>query len=725
MEGQKEGFINNSDNVNRSEVFRVKRIIKDNRLLNMGHDDDLPVLHEEERDLVRSFGLQGVETVDDLFNRTKAPGYNPEVAKEKLNILATAVYESMVEDGREEIVIAGSESIQKSLSIMWIGKDRNNENSPSFSFMVAENFTNNFEAGDKRNNVVALLENIDFVKKNPEISDSGELKRRAEIALKFLEDPEKFKTNIFNKKEQIALVKTEKYLHKIINSSSQKESSSKDGSSEAKKIAQAAEKMSMAAEKMAKAAEKQNNGSTQKKENSKEKSDDTYDDVRNEIKGLDFDNKKQVLDYCRDLLNYLENTSYNADDLAISGETTRLLNYITKYKIIGKGEGFPEIIREVDARLSLQDSAFFMMEANGGLSDRGPGILAALGKIGEHGRFLTRDKMKFFFDNKDYRFSEAWDLIQKASYDYRNFLNEVGFTNDQLDKKFKKPITKDPFFTDKYINYQYDSNEEDKAMVEAYMLKKLGGGEKARKSLQLAQKMFEATDEMSVSNVGFINSDEFTEAIQFGRYREDDARFGKTKNAGPDVHRGWIKSLTSGWLRNFCDIKDPDQMVLAGDIKAHYSDIEAKKEFYAYHGSILVAKIAPLKLLLMEKSIKKPEEIVDMEYVKSKVDYFNKADPDNKLKLKALWIAGLLQSNMMHTSHVWDSDHIRRFKQILTKENLMLKGAKYESGQEKKYFLTEDEWKWVAKTINLNKYFAEDFVADVIGGMFKTRFKRK
>ena len=142
--------------------------------------------------------------------------------------------------------------------------------------MVAENFTNNFEAGDKRNNVVALLENIDFVKKNPEISDSGELKRRAEIALKFLEDPEKFKTNIFNKKEQIAFVKTEKYLHKIINSSSQKESSSKDGNSEAKKMAQAAEKMSMAAEKMAQAAGKQTERPSRKKNGDEEDSDKTF-----------------------------------------------------------------------------------------------------------------------------------------------------------------------------------------------------------------------------------------------------------------------------------------------------------------------------------------------------------------------------------------------------------------------------------------------------------------
>jgi len=450
---------------------------------------------------------------------------------------------------------------------------------------------------------------------------------------------------------------------------------------------------------------------------------------------LDFDNKKQVLDYCRDLLNYLENTSYNADDLAISGETTRLLNYITKYKLVGK-EGFSEIIREVDARLALQDSAFFMMEANGGLSDKGPGILSALSKIGEHGRFLTRDRMKFFFDNTDYRFSDAWDLIQRATYDYQNFLKEAGVPQERINLKFVKnekgkdpAITNDPFYGKKYINYQYDSSEEDKAMVEAYMLKKLGGDEKARKSLQLAQKMFEATGEMSVSNVGFINSDEFTEAIQFGRYREDDARYGKTKNAGPDVHRGWIKSLTPGWLRNFCNdegqIPDPDKMVLSRDIKDHYKDIEAKKEFYAYHGSILVAKIAPLKTLLMEKSIKKPEEVVDMEYVKSKVDYFNKADPDNKMKLKALWVAGLLQSNMMHTSHVWDSDHIRRFKNILTKENLMLKGAKYQPGQEEKYFLTENEWKWVVKTINLDKYFTQDFIADVVGGMFKTKFRRK
>lgn len=638
------------------------------------------------------------QTMDDFKNNGSTTEIQSKNAEEDKKILGEAVVLAVRElrqDGKvlDGDIYRGSRHMENMLPIELKGLGRE----------ITKGFIGNDEIDKQLNLVEVTRQSVDL--NNPASVET--LIQKIDVRIKKLSDKDyDDEEDIGEQDTALTMLNTEKKnLDKIVNLLDRNDDVSEKKSNDNR--------------------DKNGKNREEKKDGNKtEASEDNYDDVRNEIKGLDFNNKEQILNYCRDLLDYLENSEYNVDDLAISGETTRLLNYITKYKIVNK-EGFSEIIREVNARLSLHDSAFFMMEAGGGLSDKGPGILSALSKIGAHNRFLTRDKMKFFFDNKDYNFSEAWDLLQKATYDYKNFLREAGFTESELKEKFKKPITKDPFYPDKYTNYQYDSSEEDKFRVKQYILKRLGGGEKSRKALQLAQKMFEATGEISISNVGFINSDEYTEAIQFGRYREDDARFGKTKNAGPDVSRGWIKSLTPGWVRGFCAIKDPDEMVFSKDIKAHYRDIQEKKEFYAYHGSILVNKIAPLKILLMDKSIKKPEEVVDMDFIKSKVDLFNKADPDNEMKLKSLWIAGLLQSNMMHINHVWDADHVRRLKEILVKDNLMLKGANYESGQEKKYFLTEDEWKWVAKTINLKKYFIQDFAADVVGGMFKTRFKRK
>ncbi|HPT66134.1 MAG TPA: hypothetical protein PK257_02370 [Candidatus Woesebacteria bacterium] len=451
------------------------------------------------------------------------------------------------------------------------------------------------------------------------------------------------------------------------------------------------------------------------------KEDDSYTDVRGEIKEIDFNNRDQVLEYSRELLDYLENSNYPSEDLNISGETTKLLNYILNKKIIGK-DGFEIINKEIKARLALHDTAIFMTRAGGSLSDRSnESIPNIMSKIAEHDRFLTRDVMRFFFDNEGSMgvpFTKAWDLLQDANFNYRDMLKRAGLSEDRINVKFREPVTSDRFFGQKYTNYEYDTKEADKEMVYSYMLEQLGGGEKARKALQLAQKMFVATDEASVVNVGFIGGDDFSEAIHFGRFREDDAKPGKTKNAGPDVHRGWIKSLTPGWLRNFSNISDPDKRISAEAIRTHLDNLEGKKDFYTYHSVIVGKKTGPLKELLLDKSLKKPEEIVELDFFKSKIDLFNKLDKDNKKGLRAYWVAGLLQSNMMNRSNLWDADHISALRKILTRESLTLKGQKEE------FFLTNDEWKWVVKSINLNRYFRMDFIADVIGDMYKIKKKR-
>ncbi len=493
------------------------------------------------------------------------------------------------------------------------------------------------------------------------------------------------------------------------------------------------EGMEAAAEKMEEATGKQNENvggkGGQKEESDGSKVEDGYSDVRNEIKGIDFDNSEQVLAYSRELLDYLENSSYSSDDINISGETTRLLNYILNKKIVDKvnKKEFKDIGDEIRARLALHDTAFYMNKASGSLSERSnnsiPNILE---KLGEHDRLLTREVMRFFFDNNnDLPFAKAWNLLQEANFNYQQILRKAGVSEEKIGYKFimtkdnKDPaITSDAFFGKKYINYEYDLKEEDKTMVYNYMIKELGGDEKARKALQLAEKMFTASGESSVVNVGFVNGDDLSEAIHFGRFREDDAKPGKTKNSGPDVHRGWIKNLTSGWLRNFSGVNDPDKPILADIIKNNLDNLEGKKDFYTYHGVIIGKKTGPLKELLLSKKLEKPEEIVDIDFFRSKIDLFNKLDPQNKKSLRVFWVAGLLQSQMMNRNNLWDSDHISSLKRILTKESLTLKGQPVE------FFLTKEEWEWMAKTINLKKYFAVDFIADVVGDMFKMKKKR-
>ncbi|MDD2483332.1 MAG: hypothetical protein PHE32_00600 [Candidatus Shapirobacteria bacterium] len=707
---------------NRSEVNRIKGLVKADNLIFRGHDYDSPGQNDidnKERELIMSFGLQGVETVDDLFNRTQAPGYNSEIAKEKLDILATAFYESIVESGRKEIVIAGSSSIEKQLSwARFSGRDKSNEENQSFSFMVAEKFRSNFGTEEKRNEITTTMEYLDFIK-NSEYGKNGGLEEAAGQAYDNLK---KIKPNVLNKKEMDAYAATVKYVSSL-------KYGEKTSAVENRELLEGIKKINEAAEKLTEGVKDINPKRKENDQNGEKNEGDNYEDIRNEIKGLDFDNSEQVLAYSRELLDYLENSNYSSDDINISGETTRLLNYILNKKIVdkvGKKE-FKDIGDEIRARLALHDTAFYMAKASGGLSERSnnsiPNILE---KLGEHDRFLTREVMRFFFDNnKDLDFTKAWNLLQEANFNYQQILRKAGVSEEKIGYKFirtkddKDPaITSDSFFGKKYINYEYDPKEEDKGIVFDYMIKELGGGEKARKALQLAEKMFIASGESSVVNVGFVNGDEFSEAIQFGRFREDDARPGKTKNSGPDVHRGWIKSLTPGWLRNFSGINDPDKPISADIIRNNLDYLEGKKDFYTYHSVIVGKKTGALKELLLSKKLEKPEEIVDIDYFRSKIDLFNKLDSKNKKSLRVFWVAGLLQSQMMNRNNLWDSDHISSLKRILTKESLTLKG------QPAEYFLTKEEWDWMAKAINLKKYFAVDFMADVVGDMFKMKRKR-
>lgn len=199
----------------RAEVDRVKGLIKADNLIFRGHDVDNPGLSDlddKTRDLIRSFGLEKVETVQQLFDSVNDPNRGHDDPKQKLDILATAVCEVIIEAGKSDIVVAGSSSVEKQLFLTeFSARDKNNEEAPSFAFMVAEKFRERFSAGDTRNNVTITMEYLDYIK-NSAYGKNGGLEEAADQAYESLLQT---KPNVLSKKEMQARAAVLRYVSSL------------------------------------------------------------------------------------------------------------------------------------------------------------------------------------------------------------------------------------------------------------------------------------------------------------------------------------------------------------------------------------------------------------------------------------------------------------------------------------------------------------------------------
>ncbi len=205
------------------------------------------------KNVIRSFNMQGIETIDDLFNRTEAPNYNQNQAKEKVNILATAIYETMQESGDKEVIeaaISGSFSIAKQLPPAFIGEDRSDlENGSRSTALVFQNFVDKFATETDKAIVYNAMENFDYIKNNPEIGiETGEAAKEA---------LEQIKTVSISGKDSIeSRARLVAYLSKMSgkNKSETEKSETINGNEILKKIADDIEKTAKASEISAKQA---------------------------------------------------------------------------------------------------------------------------------------------------------------------------------------------------------------------------------------------------------------------------------------------------------------------------------------------------------------------------------------------------------------------------------------------------------------------------------------
>lgn len=232
----------------RPEVDKVKGLMGADFFKNSATEKEIKA-----RNVIRSFNMQGIETIDDLFNRTNAPNYDQNQAKEKINVLATAIYETMQESGDKEVVeaaISGSFSIAEQLPPAFVGEDKSDlENGSRSAALVFQNFVDKFATETDKAIVYNAMENFDYVKNNPEIGiETGEA---AKEALK------QIKTVSISGKDSIeSRARLVAYLSKISskNKSETDKSETINGNEILKKIADDIEKTAKASEISAKQA---------------------------------------------------------------------------------------------------------------------------------------------------------------------------------------------------------------------------------------------------------------------------------------------------------------------------------------------------------------------------------------------------------------------------------------------------------------------------------------
>lgn len=215
--------------VRKPEVNRIKELIKKDNLLTR----DRKFQDGKERAVIGSFGMQGIETIDDLFNRTEAPGYDHNKAKETLNVMATAVYESMVESGDQKLmdaVVAGSYSVEKLLPKQWVGGDAADpENGSRFASMVTQNFIDKFSSEENKAKVFAVMETLDYLKNNQDLGDKGFWERQAVETYKAISE-----IMPMGRSEIEARIKAVEYINSLVGDTSKDNSSNKEESSEKK-----------------------------------------------------------------------------------------------------------------------------------------------------------------------------------------------------------------------------------------------------------------------------------------------------------------------------------------------------------------------------------------------------------------------------------------------------------------------------------------------------------
>ena len=587
-----------------SKALSLSRTIERNKVLG----DSSPESAEKARTILGGSFAANYESVEEMINTTRDLEGKTEIqrknAEEALNLLGSAI--CLTENGKaNDLFLQGKLSENLPSNLVGIEK------------YVAENLLVSGEDDEVGKEIVNGLIGLE------------KINRRAALA-----------PATFAEKRE---VETKKVIENLCDRFDQVDPDSEDGL----KIGAVVGCLDRELVKMPAPEKKQSENKTSNETQKGNRNEELFD-PRYELRNLNLENSEEVLNFSRKLLDKIENSSYKSNDLAISNQTTTFLNNIKDYlrPKMEEDEGKKDVYREIDARLALHDSAFYMANSGFKLGEHG-GIVEALDKIGDEGRSLDKDRLKFLLKDstKDgLPIPEAWDYMEKANFNYKDLLKKVaddkGFSEESEErkdllkiKKVSEVYGKGTTVEGRDAGYWLDMDDKRKAWVDAYIIKMISEEKDGKemdgaKALQLAKKLIEATGERSVFNFALVNGDNFAEVIHFAYFRADDAR--KGKNVGPMSTMG-IQTLTPGWLRSMSKWDTNSGKEINTEIKAANIDFDnndGKNTCDYYHRQIVLAKIQPLKGALLDNS-PDPKKIVasGAAYFNSIVDAFNKAEP--------------------------------------------------------------------------------------------------
>ncbi|RLC35519.1 hypothetical protein DRH14_00725 [Candidatus Shapirobacteria bacterium] len=380
--------------------------------------------------------------------------------------------------------------------------------------------------------------------------------------------------------------------------------------------------------------------------------------------------KEGQLAMVRRLLRELEDTGRSSDDFQV-GRIATILESLSRNSELKK-----DVRREVQARLNLNDCAIYMNKAGGwivpprnGADPVVPSISAAATLAKGRGHELNRDNIQFLLKDgaNDLPIARAWDLIQKANYNYFDLLSEVadfyGLTGEErvdfLGTDLKVFTDDDRSLGKVDTNFYTDPKTDRRSKVRAHLIDSLG--DDGDRAFMLAERLTVATMETSVFNrSAMTGNDQPAEIIGLKGWRY--ARYLKSRESGPQIHLFKIEGFGTSWLRYVSKFGSVDQPFYTRDLRA---DLIPEGSYTYFFPVLLTAKWNPLKEVLASVDYK-PADMVNAKYFRMIVDYFNKADPEGRSELRLWWLLGVLDMAASDSTLGWQSKDFERFVLLAT-----------------------------------------------------------
>ena len=383
-------------------------------------------------------------------------------------------------------------------------------------------------------------------------------------------------------------------------------------------------------------------------------------------------NKETQLSYVRGLFSMIESSLKTTRDIYL-GKYSNMLEQFIAHEEVDDG-----VKKEVRSRLSLHDCSVLMKKANGyiersetGSDPECPTISSAATLAEGMNHALNNESVSFFLRDGanglpvDY----AWDLYQDANTSYKKMLRKAeifhGLASGEMSDDLKSLVDNDPNLGNVDANYYTDKNPKRKKLFDDFIIKtivqkKNVSSSEALKSWDLAKKLAGATGENSVFNVSLAGNDELGEDIFLRLYRQ--GRDEKGRPRGPQIHLKEVEGVGNSWLREKSGITDRTKPMHVKDIKFD----EIQEGDYVYHFGVLIsAKIHPLRNLLLDRA-PDPSKLINIDFFQKAVDYFNKADKDDKNKLREWWIAGVVDLACSYGNLGWTQSDLSKFRQFAT-----------------------------------------------------------